>query len=43
MEMGEILNDALRYPFQNVKALVLYLILGIILGIAIAGTVAVLQ
>ena len=39
MELGEILSDALVYPFQNIKALVIYAILGIILGIAIAGTV----
>lgn len=38
MELGEILTDALSYPFQNIKALVIYAILGIILGIAIAGT-----
>lgn len=38
MEIGEILGDALVYPFHNIKALVLYLILGIILGIAIIGT-----
>lgn len=40
MEIGEIISDALVYPFQNIKALVLYVILGIIAGIAIAGTVA---
>ena len=39
MELGEILSDALVYPFQNIKALVVYGILGIILGIAIAGTI----
>lgn len=39
MELGEILSDALVYPFQNIKALVIYVILGIILGIAISGTV----
>lgn len=38
MDLGEILSDALSYPFQNIKALVIYAILGIILGIAIAGT-----
>lgn len=38
MELGEILSDALTYPFQNIKALVVYGILGIILGISIAGT-----
>ena len=40
MELGEILSDALTYPFQNIKALVIYIILGIILGIAVAGTFA---
>lgn len=39
MELGEIISDALVYPFQNIKALILYIILGIILGIAISGTV----
>lgn len=39
MELGEILSDALVYPFHNIKALIVYLILGIILGIAISGTV----
>ena len=40
MEIQEIFSDALRYPFQNIKALVIYLILGIILGLATAGTMA---
>ena len=40
MELGEILSDALVYPFHNIKALVIYVILGIILGIAVGGTVA---
>ena len=39
MEIGEILSDALVYPFQDIKAFVIYLILGIILGIAVGGTV----
>ena len=38
MELGEIITDALSYPLQNIKALVIYVILGIILGIAFAGT-----
>ena len=38
MELGEIISDALVYPFQNIKALVIYAILGIILGIALGGT-----
>ena len=40
MELGEIFSDALVYPFNNIKALVIYLVLGIILGIAVSGTVA---
>ena len=39
MELGEIITDALSYPFQNIKALLIYVILGIILGIAVGGTV----
>lgn len=38
MELGEIISDALTYPFQNIKALFIYIILGIILGISIIGT-----
>lgn len=38
MEIGEILSDALVYPAHNIKALAIYIVLGIILGIAIAGT-----
>lgn len=38
MELGEILSDALMYPLNNIKALVIYLILGIVLGIVILGT-----
>ena len=37
MNVGEIIGDALAYPLQNVKALVLYVILGIIAAI-IGGT-----
>ena len=36
MELGEIFSDALSYPLQNIKALVIYVILGIILGIIAA-------
>ncbi|MDO5859414.1 DUF4013 domain-containing protein [Methanobrevibacter sp.] len=39
MEIGEIFSDALMYPLNNIKALIIYVILGIILGIAIAGTI----
>jgi len=39
MELGEIISDALVYPFHNIKALVIYVILGIILGIAAGGTI----
>jgi hypothetical protein len=40
MELGEIISDALVYPFHNIKAFVIYIILGVILGIAVGGTVA---
>ena len=33
MSVGEIIGDALAYPFHNIKALVLYVVLGIIAGI----------
>ena len=33
MGVGDIIRDALAYPFSNIKALVLYVILGIIAGI----------
>lgn len=39
MELMEIFRDALVYPFNNIKALLIYMVLGIILGIAIIGTV----
>ena len=39
MEIMEIMQDALVYPLNNLKALVIYIILGIILGIAVIGTV----
>ena len=37
MDLSDIISDALTYPFQNVKALVIYIILGIIAAI-IGGT-----
>ena len=40
MEITEIFNDALMYPLKNIKALVIYVVLGIIVGIASAGSVA---
>lgn len=39
MEIMEIIQDSLVYPLNNLKALVIYIILGIILGIAVIGTV----
>ena len=36
MELGEIISDALVYPFHNIKALVIYVILGIIAVMASA-------
>ena len=37
MDIGDIFGDALVYPFNNIKALVLYAVLGIIAGI-VGGT-----
>lgn len=39
MNISEIISDALVYPVNNIKALVIYVILGIIAGIAVGGTV----
>ncbi|MBQ2666610.1 DUF4013 domain-containing protein [Methanobrevibacter sp.] len=39
MELMEIFKDALAYPVNNIKALLIYAVLGIILGIATIGTV----
>lgn len=39
MNLSEILSDSFMYPLQNLKALLIYVILGIILGIALGGTV----
>ena len=33
MGIGDIIGDALAYPFSNIKALVLYIVLGIIAGV----------
>lgn len=38
MEIVEIIKDALTYPLSNIKSLVLYVILGIIAGIAGGAT-----
>ena len=38
MDISEIMSDALVYPINNIKALVIYVILGIIAGIAIGGS-----
>lgn len=40
MEISEIFSDALRYPLNNIKALIIYVILGMIVGIASAGSIA---
>lgn len=37
MNVGDIIGDALAYPFHNVKALILYMVLGII-GALLGGT-----
>lgn len=40
MDISDIMSDALVYPFQNIKALLIYVILGIIAGVAIGGTLS---
>lgn len=39
MNVSEIITDALMYPLNNIKALLVYVVLGIIAGLAIGGTV----
>ena len=39
MNISEIISDALVYPFNNIKALVIYIILGIIAGIVAGSTI----
>ena len=39
MGVGDIIGDAISYPFKNIKALVLYVILGIIAGVIGGATV----
>lgn len=39
MNISEIISDALVYPLNNIKALIIYVILGIIAGLAVGGTV----
>ena len=33
MDIGEIISDAIVYPFNNIKALIIYMIIGIICGL----------
>ena len=33
MEIGEIIKDAIVYPFNNIKALIIYMIIGIVCGL----------
>lgn len=33
MELGEIIKDAVKYPTSNIKALMLYLVLGLLIGV----------
>ena len=35
----EIISDALVYPINNIKALIIYVVLGIIAGLAAGGTI----
>ena len=39
MDVSEIISDALVYPLQNIKALLIYIVLGIIAGIAGIATI----
>ncbi|WP_298520154.1 DUF4013 domain-containing protein [uncultured Methanobrevibacter sp.] len=39
MELWEIIKDALVYPISNVVSLAIYIVLGIVLGIALTGTI----
>ena len=39
MNISEIISDALVYPFNNIKALLKYVILGIIAGVLMGGTI----
>ena len=39
MNVSEIITDALMYPLNNIKALLIYVVLGIIAGLAVGGTV----
>lgn len=38
MEIGEIISDSLRYPINNIKALIIYVILGIVSCLVLALT-----
>ena len=38
MDLGDILKDALVYPINNIKALVIYAILGIIIGVVVGSS-----
>ena len=38
MELGEIIKDALVFPFNNIVSLLLYVVLGVIAGIVAGGT-----
>ena len=39
MGVGDIIGDALAYPFSNIKALVLYIVLGIIAALIGGATI----
>ncbi|MBR6024624.1 MAG: DUF4013 domain-containing protein [Methanobrevibacter sp.] len=39
MEIGEIIKDALVYPFNNIVSLLLYMVLGIIACVVAGGTI----
>lgn len=38
MEIGEIIGDAIKYPLNNMKALLVYIVLSIIAALVIGFT-----
>ena len=38
MEIGEIITDSLKYPINNIKALIIYIVLGIVAGLVLVLT-----
>ncbi len=38
MDLGEIIKDSLSYPLANIKALIIFIILGIIVGVVVGSS-----